>query len=75
MDPSQIWGKNMETKAHIRKRILALRNGMDKRERDKKSGMIMENVMKTSWYRNADILLTYVAYQSEADTESLIRKT
>lgn len=64
----------METKAHIRKRILVLRNGMDKRERDKKSGMIMENVMKTCWYRNADILLTYVAYQSEADTESLIKK-
>lgn len=64
----------METKARIRKRALMLRNGMDKEERNKKSCAITEHIMGTHWYRNADILLVYAAYQSEADIGGLIRK-
>ncbi len=64
----------METKAHIRKKMLMLRDGMGKEERDKKSGMVMGCIMGTRWYQDADILLVYAAYRSEADTGVLIKK-
>ena len=63
----------METKAHIRKRVLAFRDGMPEKERSGKSGRIMKSVMETHWYREADVLLVYAAYKSEVNTGSLIR--
>lgn len=63
----------METKARIRQRMLALRDAMQIQERKGKSAKIMARVTETLWYKEADILLTYISYRSEVDTESLIQ--
>lgn len=62
----------METKAHIRQKALAFRNHMPEEERRQKSGRIAERVSKTLWFQEADVLLVYMAFRSEADTEELI---
>lgn len=63
----------METKARIRRGILALRDAIPAQERDGKSKEIMDRVMETPWYKEADIVLAYISYRSEVDTESLIQ--
>lgn len=62
----------METKEHIRSRILALRDGMPEEERRRKSRGIMERVTQLPVYTGAELLLTYRNYKSEAATEELI---
>lgn len=64
----------MEKKEPIRRRILALRDGMAKEERDRKSGKIAEKIIRSCWYQEADILLAYVNFRSEADTGAILRQ-
>ena len=64
----------METKAHIRKRILAARDGMTVPERMEKSRRIVWQLMKHSAYRNAEHLLCYVSFKSEVDTFVLMEQ-
>lgn len=63
----------METKVHIRRKMLALREAIPVGEREEKSAEIMARVMGTLWYKEADIVLAYISYKSEVDTESLIQ--
>lgn len=63
----------METKARIRREILALRDAMTGKERYRKSKEIMARAMDTLWYKEADIVLAYISYRSEVETESLIQ--
>ena len=58
----------METKALIRKRMLAFRDAMPPSERALKSRRIAELVMGHPAYRRAECLLCYAGYKSEADT-------
>lgn len=63
----------METKKLIRKNILALRDGMDKEERNEKSKKIANRLMQLETYKKAQILVIYVNYKSEVSTQSLIK--
>ncbi len=58
----------METKALIRKRMLAFRDAMPPLERAEKSCRIARLVMGHPAYRSAECLLCYAGYKSEADT-------
>jgi len=58
----------METKAHIRERILALRNDLPVTERQEASAKIAEKVFNLNAYKKADIVLGFVGYGSETDT-------
>ena len=49
----------METKAEIRKRILEARKGLTKEEAVSKSGAIVQKVIKTPEYEEADNVLLY----------------
>ena len=63
----------MGTKERIRKRALMLRDAMTETERNSKSRIIIEKVMETSVYRNAEIILAYVNYRSETQTDIFIK--
>lgn len=62
----------METKALIRRQILELRDGMDAEERERKSSLIAGRVMDHPAFKEADCILCYASYKSEADTFSLM---
>lgn len=62
----------METKECIRKKALMLRDRMTETERSRKSRIIIEKVMETPVYRRAEIILAYVNYRSETQTDIFI---
>lgn len=64
--------KNMETKKEIRKRILALRDGLTSSEKDNKSRMITEKIINIKEYQDTDSVLIFVSYRSEVDTGYII---
>lgn len=59
-------------KKELRKQILTLRNEMPHTVREEKSHKIRRTLMESKLYQEADILLTYVEYQSEVITTPLI---
>jgi len=63
--------QRMETKAEIRKRILAARKGLTKEEAVSKSGAIVQNVIKTPEYEEADNVLLYADYNYEVLTQGI----
>ena len=63
----------METKERIRRKVLAMRDAIPVQERNRKSKEIMARVIETLWYKEAEIVLAYISYRSEVDTESLIQ--
>ena len=58
----------METKAHIRKQVLAVRNRMSDIERQTASAKIAEKVRKLDAFKRAGIVLGFIGYGSETDT-------
>lgn len=62
----------METKRYIRKSVLKMRDELSEHERKDKSRRILEKVMQTSSYKEADVILSYVNFKSEVETEGLI---
>lgn len=61
----------METKAEIRKRILEVRKGLTDEEAASKSGAIVQKVIKTPEYREADNILLYADYCREVMTRGI----
>lgn len=61
-----------DEKRRIRKNILSMRDAMTPDVLAEKSVRIINSVLMTEEYRRADVLLTYVNYQSEVITTSLI---
>lgn len=61
----------METKAEIRKRILEARKGLTKEEAMSKSGAIVQKVIKTPEYEEADNVLLYADYNYEVLTQRI----
>ena len=73
--------KNMSSKQNItdekrciRKNMLALRDAMAPAIRMEKSSRIVKTLLSTEAYRSADVILTYVNYQSEVITTALIER-
>ena len=61
----------METKAEIRKRILEVRKGLTDEEIAAKSESIVQKVIKTPEYREADNVLLYADYCREVMTRGI----
>lgn len=61
----------METKAEIRKRILGIRTGLSDEEVTSKSESIVQKVIKTPEYREADNILLYADYCREVMTRGI----
>ena len=61
-----------DEKRRIRKNVLALRDAMTPAVRTEKSSRIVKKLFVTEAYRSADVILTYVNYQSEVITTALI---
>lgn len=62
----------METKRHIRKKVLQLRDELTAEERQKKSWSIIKKVVQTETYKNAEFIMVYMTYKSEVQTEKLV---
>lgn len=58
----------MDTKQQIRKRIRSLRKEMTLAEVFEKSRKITEQVLRTSEFQNAELILTYADFQNEVQT-------
>lgn len=63
-----------QTKAEVRARALALRDGIPTKERMRLSEKIVKNLTDHVCYREAQALLAYVSFRSEVDTVSLIER-
>ncbi len=63
-----------DEKRRIRKNVLALRDVMTPAVRTEKSSRITKKLFTTEAYRSADVILTYVNYQSEVITTALIER-
>lgn len=70
----RIWGKSMETKKDIRKRILSQRKKITPEEWQEKSRQIYQRVTAHPLFLAADEVYCYVNYNQEADTARLIQK-
>jgi len=61
-------------KSEIRRSAFARRNALSKEERSEKSAAIMERLFDFANFLEARIVLFYMSYGSEVDTEPMIRK-
>ena len=64
----------IDEKRRIKKNVLALRDAMTPEVRTEKSSRIVKRLFATEAYRCADVILTYVNYQSEVITTDLIKR-
>lgn len=71
---SLILEKNMETKSSIRKEKLALRSLLLSEDRSIKNESIAKRVLSHPWVIEADAVLCYASYQSEADTFAIMEE-
>ncbi len=62
----------METKRHIRKSVLKLRDELPQSTRQSMSRRIIGSLMDTDAYKAAEAILSYVNFKSEVETELLI---
>lgn len=67
-----IWERNLETKKEIRRTALKRRQKLPENVRRKYSHMITERVLRHPFFQCADIVLCYVAFREEVDTEELM---
>ena len=61
-------------KSEIRRSTFARRDALSKDERSKKSAAIMERLFAFANFLEARIVLFYMSYRSEVDTEPMVRK-
>lgn len=64
----------MENKSDLRKRILSIRNSMDKKESSEKSAVIMEKLTAMDIYKKAQVVFVYMDFNHEVETMNLIKK-
>ena len=62
-------------KTQIRQSAFVRRDALPKDERSEKSTAIMERLFDFANFLEARIVLFYMSYGSEVDTESMVRKT
>ena len=66
--------KNMDEKKEIRKRILGIRENMDRNDWLEKTNAISENVLAHPWFERADTIYCYVDFRGEAGTGRIMEK-
>lgn len=62
------------SKSELRKHILMIRNGMQPEDRVCRDSRIRERVWQHPAYRDAQVILAYASYRSEANTMLLIQR-
>ncbi len=67
------YNTNMSTKQELRKSILEKRDLLAKKEHRQKSHLIIEKVLKTKEFQDADEVLLFASYKSEVQTIELIQ--
>lgn len=72
-EPSEEFSKLLLEKKRLRKEILEKRNALPDSFREEASRKIREAVKKWKVYREAEVLLAFVSFGSEVDTQILIR--
>lgn len=58
-------------KGELRRKALEQRNLLEENQRKKASEIIQNKILLSSWYKEADIILSYASFRSEVDTEFL----
>lgn len=64
----------MVTKKDIRKRVLELRNSIDKEEWKAKSKLIETQVINHPFFLSADAIYCYIDYRNEVGTQGIIQR-
>ena len=59
MEALQIWEKSMETKEHIRKEVMKVRNALTYEEWQEKSMKIQQRIINWKHYEKAETLFLY----------------
>src|SRR4051812_13210308 len=66
--------QSTKTKVELRKEFLAKRNALDAAARTRDSSLIRQRVFQHPAWKNAEILLCYVSFNSEVETHLLIQE-
>ena len=66
--------ESREEKREIRKKILALRDGMGSDERRRASLLLTERIAGHQWFYGSDYFLCFVSYGSEISTLDIIEE-
>ncbi|MGI6555050.1 MAG: 5-formyltetrahydrofolate cyclo-ligase [Bacillota bacterium] len=61
-------------KGEIRRRVLEQRKMMSPQEVNEKSKRIQEKLFRTSYYQTSRTIMTYVDFQNEVETRSIIKR-
>lgn len=64
----------MEKKKDIRKRVLTMRDGINKKDWEEKSQVIQKQVVTHPFFLEANVVYCYVDYRNEVGTESIIKQ-
>lgn len=64
----------METKREIRRRLLGLRESMDRREWSERTEAVFQRVVSHPWFQEAGTIYCYVDFRGEAGTEALMER-
>ncbi len=64
----------MVDKQEARRKALVMRNALSKEERKEKSAIIEKKIVQSKDYKRAKIVLSYMAFRSEVETDSLNRR-
>ena len=61
-------------KREIRRRVLALRDGLDRTERERGRLLLTERILGHQWFYNSHIILGFASCGSEIDTRELLQE-
>lgn len=63
----------MISKEKVRKKAVETRDSMDEESRQQKSEEIAKKILEADWFKEADIVLSYHAFRSEVEVDTLNR--
>ncbi len=63
-----MWRKKKITKSEIRKFIIEKRKKLSKKEIYEKSSIVGEEFLKSEYYKNSRVIMSYVSIKNEVDT-------
>ena len=61
-------------KESVRKKALSWRDGTEKNSRSRWSDQIADRIFQCQWYKEAESVLSYASFRSEAETDRLNRQ-
>ncbi len=63
----------MISKEKVRKKAVETRDSIDEESRQQKSEEIAKKILEADWFKEADIVLSYHAFRSEVEVDTLNR--